>query len=81
MDRERSDAMPQFHRASCRICGALEQAVPISGTGLCPECGERRHLENNAQMKAGSGPWFRYWRARSLATYSPEPVAIPERPQ
>jgi len=81
VDLDSPDAMPQFHRASCKICGALEDDVPISGTGLCPRCGERRHLENNAQMKQAAGPWFDYWRARSLATYSPAPVAIPERPQ
>lgn len=73
--------MPHFHRASCKLCGTSAREAPISATGLCPECGDRRHLEHNEQMKRAAGPWFDYWRARSLATYSPTPVAIPPRPQ
>lgn len=56
------------HPQSCRLCGArAADGVHISATGLCPEHGEVRYLANHRQLKEHRGPFFDYWRLRSLA--------------
>ena len=56
------------HPKSCRICSRGEaDGVHVSATGLCPEHGEARYLANHRQLQAHSGPFFDWWRFRSLA--------------
>jgi hypothetical protein len=56
------------HPRSCRLCGASHfDGVHISATGLCPDCGDRREVANHRQLKEHRGPFFDYWRLRSLA--------------
>jgi len=58
----------RYHPSHCRICGAdAADGVHISATGLCPSCGEARELANHRQLKAHAGPFFDWWRIRSLA--------------
>jgi hypothetical protein len=53
---------------SCRICGAsASDGVHISARGKCPDCGEAREVANHRQLKAHRGPFFDWWRLRSLA--------------
>lgn len=40
-----------------------------------------RHVAHNRQMKAQSGPWFAYWRARMAATFGAIGLdEVPPRP-
>jgi hypothetical protein len=60
----------RWHPGECKECGALARdGHHISATGLCAPCGERIELENHAQLRAHSGPWFDHWRARTLAAF------------
>ena len=65
---QRSEAMPRRHPLTCRFCGASRlDGVHISARGKCPDCAEAREVANHRQLKAHSGPFFDWWRLRSLA--------------
>lgn len=65
---ERSESMPRRHPLSCRICGASRfDGVHISARGKCPTCADAREVANHRQLKAHDGPFFDWWRIRSLA--------------
>jgi hypothetical protein len=56
------------HPLSCRICGVSTfDGVHISARGKCPDCAEAREVANHRQLKAHRGPFFDWWRLRSLA--------------
>lgn len=68
VDENRLDAIVRRHPRTCRICGASYfDGVHISARGKCPDCGDARELANHRQLKAHSGPFFDWWRLRSLA--------------
>jgi hypothetical protein len=57
-------------RTHCRICdGHVDSVGPLSARGKCGTCGDRRLVENHRDLVAHSGPWFDYWRARTLASF------------
>lgn len=61
-------SMPRRHPLSCRICGASAfDGVHISARGKCSSCAEAREVANHRQLKAHTGPFFDWWRLRSLA--------------
>lgn len=65
---ERSGKIPRRHPWSCRYCGASRvDGVHISARGKCPSCAEARELANHRQLKDHAGPFFDWWRIRSLA--------------
>jgi hypothetical protein len=64
----RSGKIPRRHPRSCRFCGASHfDGVHISARGKCASCAEARELANHRQLKAHDGPFFDWWRIRSLA--------------
>jgi hypothetical protein len=58
------------HRVSpCKGgCGRTEADVALSWHGLCPDCGERRQIENRRQLVAHHGPHFDHWLHRIRAS-------------
>jgi hypothetical protein len=60
--------MPHWHPWSCKVCGARQPFVPISGTGLCPEHSRQRVAENVRGLKQKRGPAWQRWRAGMAAS-------------
>lgn len=70
VDEDRFDSMPRRHPHSCRICGrGRADGLHVSARGLCPDCSEARYLANHRQLQEHDGPFFDYWRMRSLAAF------------
>jgi len=57
---------PQWHPASCKVCGARRPWVHVSATGLCLEHSKQRMERNLTSLKEGRGPDFDKW-AQAIA--------------
>lgn len=70
--------MGRWHPSYCRVCGrTVAETGHISATGKCLDCAELLALENNAQMRAHSGPCFQHWRRRMAASVG---AVLPDDP-
>lgn len=63
--------MPDFRRANCRVekggCGKNATEVgPLSWTGLCGACGEKKHVSQLDALHYRRGPEFDHWARRSF---------------
>ena len=52
---------PQWHPASCKVCGARRPWVHVSGTGLCPDHSRQRMETNLRSLHEKRGPAYRKW--------------------
>ena len=73
---------PHFHPSHCKQCGVPGEAVGgISQTGLCPQCGHIRLVENVVAMKTKRGPYAKWWAYKMAESVGYAPLdGAPERP-